>query len=440
MNVKITKELDSKTSELKIKVLLEKQEWKKEQQKSYNKISKTIKVPGFRPGKAPEKELKKYISTQKIWEESLPKLLNELVKEAAKEISKEDFILDSPTYSIDKITEEELEITYIYPIFVEIKLKDYKKLNIKYEKISDKMIKEAAKKELNSMLQKNAVLIPKVGKDVKIEKNDVINFNFKGFLDNEAFDGGEAENYELEIGSGLFIPGFEDKLVGKTLGWKGDIEVSFPKDYFKDDLKGKKARFEIKINEIKVKDLPKLDEEYIKSLGIKNVKTKSELDSYLEKVSKMDLEDKERTNFINLFIDKVISTNEIIVPKVVVHKEQQELLKKFEQQLKSQKLSKKEYFEMTKYNDEKLKNKLEAEAIKTIKKTFIYWQLFKELKIIPTEKDYDRQYSRISKLYGLDIETAKSMIKKENIEEKIKEELLVDKLIELNNPNIKIKK
>lgn len=440
MNTKITKNIDSKTSELKIKVSLDKQDWKNEQKKAYNKLSKKVKVPGFRPGKAPEQDLKKYVSTPKIWEEAISKLLNELIKDAASKITKDDLILDSPTYSVDKITEDELEITYIYPTFVETKLKDYKNLKIKYEEITEKRIKEASKKELDSMLQKGSVLIPKSGKDAKVEKHNVINFDFKGYLGDKPFEGGEAKNYELEIGSGLFIPGFEEKLIGKTLGWEGDIEVSFPKDYFNDDLKGKKTRFEIKINEIKERDLPKLDDSYVKSLGIKDVKNKSDLDAYLDKVSKMDLEEKERTKFMNDFIDKLIFDNDIIIPNTIIQKEQQKLLKNFEQQLKSQKLSKKDYFEITKYNDEKLNNELKSEAEKSIKKSFIYWQLFKDLKIQPTEEDYNRQYSRISRLYNIDLETIKSMVKKENIEDKIKEELLTDKLIELNNPGIKIKK
>lgn len=411
MNKKIKREIDTKNSELKIIVNIDKEIWKKEQNIAFEKLSKKIKVPGFRPGKAPKSELKKYIATGKIWEEAVQKLLNVAVKDATKEIKKDEIILDSPTYSVEKITEEELEIIFIYPIFPEIKIKDYKKPSIKFNRATKKEIQEYAKKQLDKMLSKGALLLSKEDKNAKVEKGDTIIFDFKGFIDNKAFEGGEAEKFSLKIGSKSFIPGFEDQLLGKKLDWEGSIKVRFPKDYYKDDLKDKEAEFKIKIHEIKYEDRPEVNDEYVKSLEINNVSTKEELNDYLENLSKKELEEKERTRFINDLMTFVIDNNEIPVPRTIVLKELQALMKKFEENLKQQEVDKKEYYEITGYNDEKVKKELQIEAEKSIKKSILYTFFYKDLKLKVSDEDFERL-----------------------------NELVVDQLILIHNPDIKIEK
>lgn len=438
--MKIKKENDIKNSELKITVPIEQEVWKKEQKIAFEKIAKKVKVPGFRPGKAPLTKIKEYVSTVQIWEEAVSKLLNVAVKSAAELITEDDVILDSPTYTVEKITEDELEIIFIYPVFPEIKIKEYKKLNIKFNRATEKEIKEDVKKQIDKMLSKGSLLLPKEGEDSKVEKADTIIFDFKGYMNNEAFEGGEAEGFELKIGSGSFIPGFEDQLIGKKLGWEGDIKVKFPSDYYKEDFRDKEAKFEIKIHEIKYEDKPKLDDEYIKTLGIKGVSNEKELNSYLEDLSKRELEEKQRSTFIDELMKKVIEENEIPLPRTIVLKELQALMKRFEENLKQQGITKKEYYEITNYTDEKVREELKAEAEKSIKKSLLYTFFAKDLKIKASEEDIERQYQRISKLYNIDSETLKTMIKPETIEPQILNELVVDELIVLNNPGIKIEK
>ncbi len=441
MSTKIEKKYDDKNAELKIIVPIDKKVWKDEQTKAFNKLAKTVKVKGYRAGKVPTEIAKKAISKPQIWEEAISKLLNKAAQDAAKEIDeKKDVILDSPTYMVDKVTDDELEITFLYPIFPDVKLKKYNDYKIKFESPTDKDVKESVEKQINNMLSRGTLLLPKEGADAKVEDGDTIIFDFKGFIGDEAFEGGEAEKYELKIGSGAFIPGFEDQLIGKKLGWEGSIKVKFPNEYFKEELRNKEARFEIKIHEIKYNDKQKLTEEFIKNLNIKDVKTEKELRDYLTDLSKRELNEKNRMNFMNEFVAKVIEDNEIPVPRTIVLKELQALMKKFEDNLKNQGFSKKDYFEVTGYNDEKVKEELMVEANKAVKKSMIYSILAKDLNIKPTEEDFNRQYQRFGKLYGVDPQVAFQMIKKEQLEPAIINELVIDKLITTLNPSIKIEK
>lgn len=441
MSSKITKSYDEKNSELKIVVPVDKKTWKEEQEKSFEKLAKKIKIKGYRAGKVPKEVAKKYISSGEIWEDAVNKLINVVVKDAVKEIDeKKDIVLDSPTYSVEKITNDELEINFIYPIFPEFKIKDWSKYKIEFKEPTEKEIQESVENQINNLLSRGTLLLPKEGKDAKVEKGDTIIFDFKGFMDGKEFENGSAEKFELKIGSNTFIPGFEDALIGKALGWEGSINVKFPSNYFKEEFRNKDAKFEIKIHEIKYNDKQELTEDFIKSLNIKDVKTKEELNAYLSDLTKREVIEKNREIFINDFIVEVIKDNEIPTPRTIVLRELQALFKKFEENLKNQGFSKKEYFEATGYSDEKVKKELNEEAIRGVKKSFIFSKLSKDLNIKVTDEDFNRQYQKIGKLYNLDPQMAYQMIKKEQIESQILNELLIDKVIQTLNPKVKIEK
>lgn len=436
----IKRELDSKNAELRIVVPIAEDVWKQEQKNAFNKLAKKVKVPGFRPGKAPEHELKKHVATTRIWEEAIGKLLNVAVKEAAKKVQDDDIILDSPTYAVEKVTETELEITFIYPIFPDLKIKNYKNLNIKFNRADEPMILNEVEQQLDKMLLSRSLLLPKEGKDAKVDHGDTIIFDFKGFMDDQPFNGGEAKDYELKIGSGVFIPGFEDKLVGKKLGWKGDINVRFPADYYKEEFKDREAKFSIKIKEIKYNDKPALDEQFIKSLNIANVQDETQLRTYLRGLAQRELEEKARTQFMDDLLTKVISENEVPVPRTIALKEMDKLLKKFKDNLKQQGVSERDYYEVTSYTEERVKQELLAEATKTVKKSLLQSFFAKELAVKPSEEDFLRHYQRLAKLYNMDGDMIQTMVKEETIEPQLVNELTVDQLILLNNPGLQLEK
>lgn len=431
----IKKTIDKKTSEMRITIPVPKDEWKKTQTKSFGLLAKELSLKGFRKGKVPLVKAKEYIAEGQIWEKGILSLLDKYVVLASKEINDDEIILDNPTYTVEKVTSDELEIIFIYPLFPELKLKDYKKLGVSLQKISsDTELKKDVLEQEKKLLSKTAVLLPKEGKNPKIEKGDTIIFDFKGFKDGEPFEGGEAEDFELKVGSGSFIPGFEDKLIGLKLGHKGSIDVTFPKDYHVPDLANKKAKFEIEINEIKTFDLPKLDDAFVKSLNIKDVQTPNELSAYLLDLTKRENLEKARIKFKNEIFSKLMSQNEIPVPKTLVLKEVQSLSKRFDENLKKQGVSKKEYLEMTKLTNSDIVKELTIEAEKNIKTSLLFAQLAKNEKIVAKDDDYEKQYDKLAKLYNIeDKKMIEGMLPKEKLEPQIINELVIDMLIKYNN-------
>ncbi len=430
-----TKTIDKKTSEMRIVIPVPQDEWKKSQTKAFGLIAKDLSIKGFRKGKVPLIKAKEYISEGQIWEKAIVSLLDKYVVIASKEITDDEIILDNPTYTVDKVSNDELEIIYIYPLFPDFKLKDYKKLGISLDALeSDAKLKKSVTEQENKLLSKTAVLLPKKGKDIKIEKGDTIIFDFKGFDDGEAFEGGEAEDFEFKVGSGNFIPGFEDELMGLSLGHEGSIYVTFPKDYHVKELANKKVEFKINIKEIKVLDLPKLDADFIKTLNMKGVETPKQLNDYLLDLTKRENLEKSRIKFKNEVFSRLLDQNEIPVPKTLMLKEVQTLMKRFDENLKKQGMSKKEYLEMSQLTGEDITKELTVEAEKNIATSLLYAHLAKEEKLEAKDADYQEHYEKLAKLYNIeDIKMIEGMLPKEKLEPQIVNDLVIDMLIKYNN-------
>lgn len=267
------------------------EEWKKCQDKATKKLGKNVRIPGYRPGKAPVEVLRKNINESRILTDAASSAIDEmlewLVETKDFESKLNDFFDNSPQTGIEKIDIDTIVAKFSFPIWPEIKI-NYKdlKLEEKLVEASDKDVE----KEIEKLLAREKMVVPKEG---AIEKDDIAVINFKGFIDGKPFDGGEAKNYELKIGSKSFIDNFEDQLIGLKSGDKKDVNVTFPKDYHVSDLANKKAKFEVEINVVNKIELPKLDDEFVKNLKIENVNTVSELKKHLKK----DIDDKNKNNF-----------------------------------------------------------------------------------------------------------------------------------------------
>ncbi len=430
----IKKTIDNKTSEMRIVLPVPKDEWKKSQEKAFTLIAKDLSIKGFRKGKVPLIKAKEYISEGQIWEKAILSLLDKYVVIASKELT-DEIVLDNPTYTVEKVTSDELEIIFIYPLFPNFKLKDYKKLGISLDKVAtDAELKNDIIQQENKLLSKTGVLLPKKGKNVVVENDDTIIFDFKGFNDGEAFDGGEAEDFELKVGSGNFIPGFEDELIGLKLGHEGSIYVTFPKDYHVKDLANKKTEFKINIKEIKTLDLPKLDTAFIKTLNIKNVETPKQLNDYLLDLTKRENLEKSRIKFKNEVFSRLMDQNEIPVPKTLVLKEVQTLMQRFNENLKKQGINKKEYLEMSQLTNEDITKELTVEAEKNIITSLLFAHLAKEEKLEAQDAHYQEHYEKLAKLYNIeDVKMIEGMLPKDKLEPQIINELVIDMLIKYNN-------
>jgi trigger factor len=229
----------------------------------------------------PQLIAKKHISEGEVINHALKSAVDKNYKLLIedKEFQSEELIEDAVSIDFGKVEPKTLEIIYLFEKYPTVTLGDYKKIKINYEE--PKVEKQEVENEIGRYTKKDTMLIPK--EEGNIDKGDMVNFDFKGFVNDKAFAGGEAKGHELEIGSNTFIPGFEEQMVGLKKGEKKTIEVTFPKDYQAKDLAGKKAKFELVINDIKTIQKPKLDEAYIARFAIPNVKTEEEFREYIGK-------------------------------------------------------------------------------------------------------------------------------------------------------------
>ncbi len=414
-------------SELHIDVIADKKIWKEQQNKAFKKLKQNLSLKGFRKGKVPETIARKNISEQKIITEALKETLNILVSKASKEISKDILVLDSPTYKIQKISNVDLEVSFLYPIYPEVEMPDYKKVGIKYEeqKIEPKKIVE----ELENLKKMKTISQKKEG---NIEKGDYVTFDFEGFVDGKSFEGSKSENYKLEIGSGQFIPGFEDQMIGLKKGDKKEIKVTFPKNYHFEKLQNKLAIFNIKINEIEIKKLPKLDDEFAKSINAPNVKTIGELKNYLKEVLNKQNRQRARENFRNKIFKKLLEKTKIILPHALVQKQIQNSKEKFEETIKKQGLTMEKYFEQFKTNEEEFLNKLKKEAEENIKTSILFTEIAKKENIKLTNEDYEREYKNLALVYAQTEESVKKMVTKKQMQIPLTNDRVIDLLIKYN--------
>jgi len=255
-------------------VKIEKEEWLQAQDKAYLKLGNNVEVNGFRKGKAPLDQLKKHINVANMLETAADSMLDAAYAKVIEE--KKPEIAGRPAADYKKLTLDELEIVFSIPLYPVFDLPQYKDLEVTKEKVSVKA--EEVNNRLAQLQQQFAEVAVK--EDGVIAKGDVVNFDFEGFVDGVAFEGGKAEKFDLEIGSGKFIPGFEDQMIGLKKGEAKDIQVKFPENYAK-ELAGKDATFKLKINEVSVKKIPELNDELALDANIEGVSTLEELKKHI---------------------------------------------------------------------------------------------------------------------------------------------------------------
>lgn len=417
-------EKNKNTSELLVKISAPKELWAQEQEKAFKKLAQNLSLKGFRKGQVPIEIARKTIQQTEIFTGALKNVLDILVKDAAKEVSDDVVILDSPAYKVNSIDEDDLEVTFIYPIYPEVKLADYKKITSKYEAI--KVPEDALVNELEKIRQTRAITSEKNG---PLEKGDIAIFDFEGFVDGQPFEGGKAHNYELQIGSGQFIAGFEDQMEGLAIGDKKDVNVSFPAEYQVEALKGKAAVFKIKLNGIKVKVLPELNDEIISTLNVPNVKNLEQLKSYINNVFSQQAEQDSRAKFQQEVFEELRKNTEAALPLSVVAREMQNQEKQFMEQLKKQGLDLKRYSEMSGQTIEQLRSQFKASAENKLKDSLIFAEIAKQEKIELSEQDYDKAYAKFAVIYGQTAESVKAVITKAQLQVPLINEMVIDILI-----------
>ena len=408
-----------------VEYTVEKEVWEQAKNDAFVKLNKKAKIDGFRPGKAPRNIFEKHYGKQEILYEAADKLINEKYFEI---LSKEKLIpVVEPKIEPVKLDEEGLTVKYIIITEPEVKLGEYKNLGIKKEKA--KVTKEEIEHEMHHVLERYAEIATKEG---KVENGNIAIIDFEGFKDGVAFDGGKAENYELEIGSNTFIPGFEEGLIGMSKGEEKELNLTFPKDYASEELKGQKVVFKVKVNEIKERIVPELDKDFFDDLSMPGVASKEDLEKELGK----QLKEYKEMQLENAYVDKVLAkaaeNMTIEIEDELVDAEVENMYKDFLDKLKMQGVTEELYLQYANTTVEDVKSKMREEANTRIKYRYLLKAVIKEEKLKVTDKQVEKEIDNMAKTYGV---TKEDILKEIKDVEYIKLDMLTRKAIEVIKGN-----
>ncbi|MEN2467182.1 trigger factor [Ornithinibacillus sp. FSL M8-0202] len=397
--------------------------------KAFKKVVKTVQVPGFRKGKMPRPIFEKRFGVEALYQDAVDIVLPEAYTKAVEESGIEP--IDQPSIDIEQIERgQALVFTADVTVKPEVKLGDYKGLEV--EELDTTVTDEDVDNELQQLRERHAELVVK--EEGTVEEGDTVVMDFEGFLDGEAFDGGKGENHSLEIGSGQFIPGFEEQLVGKEVGVETEIQVTFPEDYHAEDLAGKEATFKVTIHEVKSKELPELDDEFAKDVD-DEVETLEELKAKkreeLETEKKQSAENAKREELIN----KASENAEVEVPEVMVETELDRMMREFEQRLQMQGMTLDLYYQFSGQDENALKEQMREDAGKRVKTNLTLEAIVKAENLDVTEEDIKAELENMASMYGVDTEQLTQMLGGNT--EAIKEDLLFRKAIDFLVDNSK---
>lgn len=398
--------------------------------KAYNKNKKNFNIPGFRKGKVPMAMVKKHYGVEVLFEDAINTVINETYPTLIQENKLKP--VDYPKIDVLEVGEgKELVYTAEVTLYPEVELGEYKGLSVKKKEVvvSD----EEVEGQLKNMQQQNARVETK--NDGKIEKGDIAVIDFKGFIDGVAFEGGEGHEYPLEIGSGSFIDNFEDQLIGLTTDEEKEVKVTFPENYGKEELNGKEATFEVKIKEIKFKELPQLDDEFAKEVSEFNTldELKADIKGKLEETKKTSIE----REFEDELVTAVIENSKMDVPNVMIEKEIDAMVRDLENRLKYQGLSLEQYMQFTGNNEEKMRSYMRENAEKKVKSDLVLEAIAEAEKIEATDEEVKEKANEVAKMYAGDEAEKMAEMLMQTQRAMIEKDIVVTKTIKLLEDNCK---
>lgn len=371
-----------------------KEEWTKALTSSFNKNVKEVSVEGFRKGKCPRNIYEKKYGVESLFNDAINFVLPGVYSEVLKESKLTPVV--QPTIDVKNIDKDSVEFEFTIITAPEVKIKKYKKLGVKQEKV--KVTKEEITEEVNRIRDQYAEIVLKDG---KIENGDTAVIDFEGFKDGVAFEGGKGENYPLEIGSNTFIPGFESQLIGSKTNDKKEIKVTFPEDYPNDDLKNKEVVFKVTIHEVKSRSIPEINEDFFKDLNIDNINTLKAFEEYCEENLKLKKEKDLDAKFVNDILESIAKETKIELPEELVHEEIHHMIDNYSQKLQMQGLSLDQFLKMTKSSIEDMEKQLEGEAKKNLTYRYMIEEISKLEKIEISDSDTDKEAERLAELYQM---------------------------------------
>lgn len=428
MSVKIDKQENSKVV---LEFTMSKEDFNKNLDKAFTKNAKYFKVPGFRNGKVPRAIVEKTYGAEILYDAVIEDNVDEAYRKAVEENKLE--VVSKPELDIKQIGKDK-DLIYTVTVYVkpEVNVKEYKGLKI--EKFDTKVTKDDIEHELGHIREKNARTITVENRALK--ENDISTIDFEGFVDGVAFEGGKGENFELTIGSGQFIPGFEEQLVGLEIGQEREINVKFPEEYHAENLCGKDAMFKVKLISIKEKELPTLDDEFAKDVS--EFDTLEEYKKDIENKLKEQKENQAKADKETKAIEKLVENTETNIPNAMIDSQVEEMLEQFNANLSYQGLDIKTYCQYMGTTVEGFKETLKPQAINDVKLKLALEFISKKENVTVDDKQIDEKIEELSNQYGN--ENADSLKKNENVRNYMKEKLLQENTLNIVLDSVEFKK
>ena len=400
MSLQVEK-LEKNMAKLTVEVSAE--DFEKAIEKVYQKQKKQISIPGFRKGKVPRVMVEKMYGKEVFYEDAANDLIPDAYDNALDEC--EEDIVSSPKIEVTQIEAgKPFVFTATVALKPEVKLGEYK--GIKIEKIEREVTEEEILAEINRERNKNARNI--TIEDRPVKDGDMTVIDFEGFVDGEAFEGGKGENYPLTIGSGAFIPGFEEQLVGAEIGKEVEVKVTFPEEYQAEELQGKEAVFKCTVHEIKEKELPELDDEFASEVSEFDT-----LEEYKEDVKKNLTEKKVKdaeTARENAAVEAAVKASEIEIPEAMLETQQRQMVDEFSQRITMQGMSMEQYMQFTGATYEKLIEQVKPQAEERIRARLVLEAIAKAENIVATEEDYEKEMKTMAEVYQMEIDKVKELM------------------------------
>jgi len=419
MKLRSSNKIETNRWELEIEI--EPDVFSKEVDKVYNRQKSKITVPGFRKGKAPRAFIEKFYGEGVFYEDAINALYPQALEDAAKE-AKIELVDDKMDFETVKMSKEDGFIFKVkVTVMPEVSVENYKGIEIKKvetEKVTDKDVDAEIEKARN----KAARLVN--CEDGKAEMGDVTNIDFEGSVDGEKFDGGTADDVTLELGSGQFIPGFEEQIAGHKIGDEFDVKVTFPESYHVPTLAGKEALFKTKLNKIQKKELPEVNDEFVKDISEFDTldEYKKDIKEKLEHSKKHMAEDKAENEMIEKFIELVKAD----IPEALIKNKTKELIRDFEYRLQPQGITLKDYIKYTGITEEKLGEQFKPQAEKHVKLDLGLRKVAELEKVEVTDEEIEEEYKKIANGYRLKPEQVKNFVRKEDVTADIKKRKVLE--------------
>ncbi|MDD6467089.1 MAG: trigger factor [Erysipelotrichaceae bacterium] len=394
--------VEKSTGELKVTV--DGNEWKEAQDKAFKKIAKKVQVKGFREGQAPEKMVRQMVSSQEIMMQAIDMIANNALFFGIEEQGLQ--LITRPSLDLEAVTEEEVTLKFQCTVSPEVTLGAYKE--VEYDEVKVRVPSSEVKAQMEKIQNDYTELVLK--EEGFVEEGNTAVIDFEGFKDGVAFDGGKGENYPLEIGSHTFIPGFEEQLIGMIAGEEKDINVTFPEEYQAKDLAGQPVVFKVKVNEIKTKFVPEMNDDLVKEINIPDVNTVKDLEKMIKKDLKAKKTKEAEEKVMNSLLTSVVDASTVDIPDVMVEDETNNMMEDFKNRLAQQGIDFNMYLSMVQQEEATIREQMSKDAYNKVKVRLVLAQIAKEEGIEVSDEEVEAEYGAIAAQYQMDVEKVKEYI------------------------------